>query len=241
MSVVWHEHDNAEAAAEAAAHFILSRLEDALAGHATAALALSGGSGPRPMLVCLAAAAFQWDRVHFFWVDERCVDATHPNSNFRLAQETLLGPARIAKAQIHRIAGELRPEIAAQRYADEIREFFGLEEDAQPRFDVVHLGLGPDGHTASLFPGEPLLEDRSGIAAAVYVERLNSWRVTLLPGALLAARHTLFLTTGEAKAEAVRAVMGGEYDPSHWPAQLIAHHGRHVVCFLDRAAACSAS
>ena len=237
MSVVWHEHETADAGAEAAAQFVLSRLEDALAGPGAATVALSGGSGPRAMFARLAAAPFRWDRVHFFWVDERCVPITHPDSNFRTALETLLRPARIPHAQIHRIVGELRPEAAAARYVEEIRDFFGLEDDAQPRFDVIHLGLGPDGHTASLFPGEPLLEDRAGIAAAAYVEKLNSWRVTLLPGALLAARHTVLLATGEAKREAVRAVLAGEYDPQRWPAQLIVHHGRHVVCFVDNAAA----
>lgn len=236
MSVQWHELDDAEAAAEAAAHFLLSRLENALSGRPRATVALSGGSGPKALLGRLAAARFDWAPVHFFWVDERSVPPSHADSNFRLAQECLLGPARIPKTQVHRIAGELRPELAAQRYVEEIQGFFGSEGEA-PRFDVVHLGLGPDGHTASLFPGEPLIEDRSGIAAAVYVEKLNAWRVTLLPGALLAARHTFFLTTGEEKAEAVRAVLTEEYDPQRWPAQVITHHGRNVVWFLDRAAA----
>ena len=161
----------------------------------------------------------------------------HADSNFRVADELLLTPARIPKPQIHRIAGELRPEIAARRYAEEIRKFFALEDDALPHFDVIALGLGPDGHTASLFPGEPLLDDRSGIAAPVYVEKLNTWRVTLLPGVLLAAHHTMFLTTGEEKADAVHAVLTEEYNPQKWPAQVITHHGRNVVWFLDHAAA----
>jgi len=237
MSVEWHELEDAEAVIEAAAHFVLGRLEDALAGREYATLALSGGSSPKELFRRLAAARFQWERVHFFWVDERCVPPTHDDSNFRLAQETLLSLAHISKHQIHRIAGELRPELAARRYAEEIQEFFGLEEDAQPHFDVVQLGLGPDGHTASLFPGEPLIENRSGIAAAVYVEKFNTWRVTLLPGALLAARHTFFLTTGEEKADAVHAVLTEEYNPLRWPAQVITHHGRKVVWFLDHAAA----
>src|SRR2546426_502862 len=150
-----------------------------------------------------------------------------------MAQETLLGPVRAAERQVHRIKGELRPEAAAQRYAADIRAFFGLEEGEQPSFDVLHLGLGPDGHTASLFPGESLIEDRSGIAAAVYVEKMNTWRVTLLPGALLAAQNTVFFTTGGEKADAVRAVLTEEYNPQRWPAQVITHHGRKVVWFLD--------
>ena len=89
-----------------------------------------------------------------------------------------------------------------------------------PRFDVVHRGMGPDAHTASLFPGEPLIDDREGIAAAVYVEKFHQWRVTLLPGALLAAKHTVFLVAGDDKAEAVRAVFQEEYDPKKYPAQI---------------------
>ncbi len=237
MSVQWHELPHAEAAAEAACRFLIGRLEDALAGQPQATLALSGGSAPRLLFSQMAAARFRWEGVHFFWVDERSVPPAHADSNYRLAQETFLGPARIPERQVHRIRGELRPELAAQRYARDLREFFSLEEDAQPSFDVLHLGLGPDGHTASLFPGEPLVEDRSGIAAAVYVEKLNTWRVTLLPGALLAARHTLFFTPGAEKADAVRAVLTGPYEPRRWPAQVITHHGRRVVWFLDHAAA----
>jgi 6-phosphogluconolactonase len=237
MSVEWHELGDPEAAAEAACHFVLARLQDALSGREYATLALSGGSGPKRLFERLAGAPFPWNRVHFFWVDERCVPPTHPDSNFRLAQELLLGPARIAKSQIHRIHGELRPELAARRYTDDIRAFFGLEGEDKPEFDLVHLGLGPDGHTASLFPGEPLIEDRSGIAAAVFVEKLHSWRVTLLPGVLLAARHIFFFITGAEKADALHAVLSEEYDPLRWPAQLITHHARNVACFADRAAA----
>jgi 6-phosphogluconolactonase len=106
-----------------------------------------------------------------------------------------------------------------------------------PHFDLVHRGMGPDAHTASLFPGEPLIDDRERIAAAVFVPKFNQWRVTLLPGALLAARHTVFLVAGEDKAEAVRAVFHEEYDPKKYPAQIASHHGRGVTWFLDESAA----
>lgn len=237
MSVQWHEAPDAAAAAEAAAHHVLGKLEDALAGQDVATMALSGGSSPKELFRVLAAARFRWDRVHIFWVDERSVPPDHADSNFRMAQEFLLGPARIAKNHIHRIHGELRPEVAAQRYEQEIRDFFKLEPDTLPDFDVVQLGLGPDAHTASLFPGEPLIEDRAGIAAAVYVEKFNTWRVTLLPGVLLAARHTFFLSTGAEKADAVRAVLNEPYSPQRWPAQILTHHGRNVAWFIDHAAA----
>src|SRR5207249_6007969 len=131
-------------------------------------------------------------------------------SNYRLADECLIRPAQIPHRQVHRICGEMTPKTAAARYAEEIRDFFGLGEGEFPHFDLVHRGMGPDAHTASLFPGDPLLEDREHIAAPVYVEKLKQWRVTLLPGALLAAKHTVFLVTGEDKAEAVRNVFQSE-------------------------------
>jgi 6-phosphogluconolactonase len=106
-----------------------------------------------------------------------------------------------------------------------------------PHFDMIHRGMGADAHMASLFPGEPLIDDREGIAAAVFVRHLNAWRVTLLPGVLLAAKHNVFLVTGADKAEAVRAVFHEEYDPKKYPAQMASHHGRGVSWFLDEAAA----
>ncbi len=237
MSVQWHELADPEAVAEASAHYALGRLQDALAGREFATVALSGGSGPKGLFRRLADARFPWDRVHVFWVDERAVPPTHEQSNFKLANELLLQPAHVPKTHIHRIQAELRPELAAQRYVDEIREFFAPEDDALPQFDLVHLGLGPDAHTASLFPGEPLIDDRTGIAAAVYVEKMNSWRITLLPGVLLAAHHTLVLAMGAEKSGAVRAVLNEPYNPRQWPAQVVTHHGRNVVWFLDHAAA----
>jgi 6-phosphogluconolactonase len=170
-------------------------------------------------------------------VDERCVPPTDVASNYKLADDFLIHPAHIPGRNVHRILGELTPATAAKRYAGEVRDFFGLEEGEMPRFDVVHRGMGPDAHTASLFPGEPLIDDREGIAAAVYVEKFHQWRVTLLPGALLAAKHTVFVVAGDDKAEAVRAVFQEEYDPKKYPAQIASHHGRGVTWFLDEAAA----
>src|SRR5271157_3294979 len=108
---------------------------------------------------------------------------------------------------------------------------------ASSRFDAVHRGMGPDAHSASLFPGDPLIGDRENIAAATFVEKFHQWRVTLLPGALLAASHTVFLVAGADKKEAVRAVFQDEYDPAKYPAQIASHHGRAVTWFLDSAAA----
>ena len=237
MSVRWHTLPDANAAAEACAHSIVNVLEEVLAGQESATLAISGGSPPKLLFDRLSRTRLRWDLVHLFWVDERCVPPTDEQSNFGMASEHLLRPARIPQRNTHRICGELSPPAAAARYETEIRDFFGLEEGQCPRFDVVHLGMGPDAHTASLFPGEPLIEDRDGIAAAVHVEKLRQWRVTLLPGVLLAAKHTVFLVAGADKAEAVRAVFHAEYDAKRYPAQITSHQGRGVTWFLDQAAA----
>ena len=131
----------------------------------------------------------------------------------------------------------MEPHEAADAYAQDIREFFSLKPGEIPHFDIIHRGMGPDAHTASLFPGDPHIEDRDGIAAAVYVEKKQQWRVTLLPGPLMAAKHTIFLVTGEDKAPAVKSVIDEPYDPMKYPAQMSTHHGRGVSWFLDTPAA----
>jgi 6-phosphogluconolactonase len=237
MSVRRFTAPDAPGAAEACAHHVISVLDETLAGQEFATLAVSGGSTPKLLFQKLAATRFPWDRVHLYFVDERCVPPSDPASNYKMAEENLIQPAHIPHRNLHRIAGELPPRTAAARYAEDIREHFGIEPGEMPHFDLVHRGMGPDAHTASLFPGEPLIDDRDGIAAAVFVEKMNMWRVTLLPGALLAAKHTVFLVAGEDKAEAVRAVFHEEYDPKKYPAQIASHHGRGVSWFLDEAAA----
>ena len=237
MSVRWHTLPDANAAAEACAHSIVNLLEEVLAGQDSATLAISGGSTPKLLFDILARTRFRWNLVHLFWVDERCVPPSDEQSNFGMASEHLIRPAHIPPRNTHRICGELAPAAAAARYREEIRDYFGLDEGQRPRFDVVHLGMGPDAHTASLFPGEQLIDDRDSIAAAVHSDRLKQWRVTLLPGVLLAAKHTVFLVAGADKAEAVRAVFHDEYDPKRYPAQIASHQGRGVTWFLDEAAA----
>lgn len=233
----WHTYETAEQAAEACCRRILTQLDQALAGQGTASLAVSGGSTPRLLFARMAAAQFDWQRVHLFWVDERMVPPADTESNYRLAEEHFLKPARFLHRNVHRIHGELRPDVAAENYVQEIEEFFGLSGKELPHFDVVQLGLGGDSHTASLFPGEPLIEDREKIASAVFVEKLARWRVSLLPGTLVAARHIAFLVAGADKQEALRNVMEAPYDPLRYPAQVVSHHSRHVSWFVDRAAA----
>ena len=237
MSVHWQKLSDAQAAAAAAAHHIVNILEEVLSGQDLATIAVSGGSTPKLLFPILAKTRFEWNRVHLFWVDERCVPPTDDASNFKLADDYLIRPAHIPQRHVHRVFGELQPDVAAKRYTADIREFFGLDEGEMPRFDIVHRGMGPDAHSASLFPGEPLIDDRENIAAAVYVEKFHQWRVTLLSAPLLAAKHTVFLVAGDDKAEAVRAVFQEEYDPKKYPAQIASHHAHGVTWFLDDAAA----
>jgi 6-phosphogluconolactonase len=237
MSVHRYVYPDPAKAAQACAKHILVRLEEALSGQPWASLAISGGSSPKPIFEALAAARFHWDRVQLFWVDERTVPPSDPQSNFGMAEKLLIQPAHIPLRNVHRIHGELRPDEAASRYCDEIRSVFELEPGELPHFDLIHCGIGSDGHTASLFPGEPLIEDRDGIAAAVYVEKQAQYRITLLPGVLLAAKHSVVYATGLDKAETVRAILEDPYDPYRIPAQIFSHHGRGLAWFLDEAAA----
>ncbi len=229
--------DTPQLAAEACAERVLELLQSlTLAG--TASFAVSGGSTPKLMFQSLAELSrdtLDWTRVHLFWVDERVVPPSDPDSNYKLAKDYLIDPTGIPEANVHRVPGELSPEDAAAWYNKDLAAYFG---DHPPVIDVLHCGMGPDAHTASLFPGSKLIEDRDGLAAPVYAPKLPNWRVTLLPKVLLAARHTLMLATGADKAEALKAVFDeSSYDPMARPVQLIAKEGRDVAWYLDRAAA----
>lgn len=220
----------AEAAAACATE-IVARLLEAVARDGRATLAISGGNSPKSMFQRIAVLEMPWDKIHIFWVDERAVPKEDPQSNYRMARESLIRPAGIPDENVHRIHGELEPAEAARKYAEDLRAFFG---DGIPKFDIVHRGMGADAHTASLFPGEPLIADRSGIAAPVYVQKLKQWRITLLPAPLLAAKHAVVLAAGADKAEALRAVFSETFDPLRWPAQLGA---KEALWYVDSGAA----
>jgi 6-phosphogluconolactonase len=223
-------YKDAREAAEKCAAQILQYLSES----PRSTLAISGGSSPKPMFEIFAAVQFDWSRVQLFWVDERCVPPTDAQSNFKLANDTWLTPAKFPESSIHRVQTERDPEDAAEIYADELRLVFG---EGMPQFDVIHRGMGPDAHTASLFPGEPLIDDLMGLTGAVFVEKLNSHRVTLLPGVLLAAKHTVLLVAGADKAQPLSDVLYGLHDPKKFPCQLAERDGGEVAWFLDPAAA----
>jgi 6-phosphogluconolactonase len=184
----------------------------------------------------MAKAAFDWSNVHLFWVDERCVPPTDSQSNFKLANDNLLQAAKFPASNIHRVYGELPPEEGAARYNADIQAFFGLADGQLPAFDILHRGMGPDAHTASLFPGEPLVANRTDIAAHVWVEKMKMDRVTLLPGVLFAAKTTVLQVSGDEKAAAVRQVLTEPEDYFRYPCQ-IASRDEKATWFLDRAAA----
>ena len=200
----------------------------AVAARGTFRVVLAGGSTPRGLYRLLAAPPYRdglaWDRIQCFMGDERDVPAEHPDSNYRMVHEAL---PHVEVLRFHTESGD--PRAVAAGYAASLRDV--------ERFDLVLLGLGPDGHTASLFPGSPALDERKALAAAVWVERLKAFRYTLTPAALNRADCVIFLVAGEDKAEAVREVLTGSHDPQRWPAQVIRSEGGRLVWLLDREAA----
>jgi len=226
----------AEAAAKACADRIAEIVQESLNQRGVARIALSGGSSPKLMFVDLAKHAIDWQRVWLYWVDERVVPPDHPDSNYKMAMENLILPAGIPIEHLNRIAGERYPEEAAAHYISEIRVDFKLKEGEIPKFDLIHRGMGPDSHTASLFPGDPLIEDDYEIATNTYVEKFNSHRVTLLPGVLKAARHTVILAPGGDKASALWDVLEGKSDIMAHPCQIAAKPPYPTEWFVDEPA-----
>jgi 6-phosphogluconolactonase len=199
---------------------ILQLLDAARRHRGIALLAVSGGSTPRLMFESMAQRGFDWNRVEFFWVDERMVPPTDSQSNYRMTREAMLDAIRLPAAQVHRIVGEMAPPDAAAKYIEEISGTFKLAAGELPVFDVIQRGMGPDMHTASLFPGEPLILNRTDIAAAVWVPKMKQHRVTLLPGVLELARETLCLVSGSDKTAGLRQVMNEPPDTLKRPMQI---------------------
>ncbi len=204
--------------------------------------ALSGGSTPRTFLEILANPEFsqriQWESVHLFQVDERCVPPDHLQSNYRMIHGTLLRPVPAAADNFHRMKAELEDrEAASAEYEAEIHRVLPPPEGRLPCFDLIFLGLGSDGHTASLFPGSTALAETSKWVCPNYVEKLQMHRLTLTYPVLNAASEIVFLIAGAGKAEILRQVLEGPRAPEHLPAQGIQPTEGRVSWYLDRAAA----
>jgi 6-phosphogluconolactonase len=235
MSSTWKSFATAEEAAAACSSRILESLANARTLRGRATLAVSGGSTPKLMFGHMARSGFDWSRVHVFFVDERCVGPDHAESNFNMCRVNLLDPAGVPPANVHRMKGEFKPSLAALDYAQELDAVFGA--GSLPVFDVIHRGMGADAHTASLFPGEPLIDDRTQRVGAVYVEKLDRHRITLLPAVLLAARETAVLAAGADKADPLGKVFHGPRNPRMYPSQLDTPWASWVTWYLDEPAA----
>ncbi len=222
--------------ARAAADIFVAQAQEALQANRRFTVALSGGSTPRSLYQLLADIPLAWENIHIFWGDERCVPPDHADSNYRMTAESLLSRIRIPTENIHRIAGELPPDEAALRYENELRQFFG---DA-PRFDLILLGLGDDGHTVSLFPDSPALHERTRWVVAVPHATPPpplAPRVTLTPVAINAARQIVFLVSGAGKAERLAEVLQPRPAAQPLPAQLIQPVNGDLLWLVDKPAA----
>lgn len=203
--------------------------------------ALSGGATPRILYRYLADPAFSdrvpWEKVHLFWGDERAVPPDHPDSNYRMAYETLISKVPIPPENVRRMEGERSDlEAAAKDYEELLRRFFNLSGDRPPSFDLILLGIGTDGHTASLFPGSPALGEKRRRVVAVEVEKLHSRRLTLTLPVLNRAREVLFLAAGREKAPIVKTILSGP-SPNDLPAGRVRPAGGKRRFLLDREAA----
>jgi len=236
---------SAEDLARAAAEDCLRLALEAVAARDLFSVALAGGSTPKRLYALLAGdhenffrTRFPWEKTHFFWGDERHVPPDHPDSNYRMAFETMLSKVPVSPSHLHRIEGETTDASeAAASYEQDLVQHFHLSPGAWPQFDLALLGLGPDGHTASLFPDTDVLDEAARLAAAVWVPKFQASRITLTAPLLSRASRILFLVSGKDKSEALRAVLCGEFRPHRFPAQLIRPLQGGLHWLADREAA----
>jgi 6-phosphogluconolactonase len=233
-------YDDYESMSQAAAQLFIDQAARAVREHGGVTVALSGGHTPQRTYELLAQSPLSdrhprqevpWQQVHVFWGDERCVPLDDPQSNARMTREALLDHVPIPDAQVHPIRCAHDPEQAAEDYAAELRAHLG-----ERHFDLVFLGLGENGHTASLFPGTDVLDVRDRWTGAIYVAEQEMWRVTLTAPLINEATVIAFLVAGASKAEIVHRVLEGPYEPKRLPAQLIQPTNGIVHYLLDAAA-----
>jgi 6-phosphogluconolactonase len=223
---------------KAAIDLFITSAHSAIEERGVFCVALSGGSTPKKLYAGLAEPDRQeevdWANTHLFFGDERHVPPDHPDSNFLMVKSTLLNNVSIPAENVHRVKAEMEPRIAAFSYEDELRAFFG---DEWPRFDLVLLGRGNDGHTASLFPKTAGLNDEQRWFIANPVPSQGGWRLTMTKHVINAARKVVVLVSGSSKAEMLADVLAGTYDPLHKPIQLISPTAGDMIWLLDRDAA----
>jgi len=234
---------DAEALAAAAAERFTAAAEKAAAARGRARIAISGGSTPKAAFALLADPGqpwrkrMPWEKLELFWVDERCVPPENAESNYRMTREAMLDKVPLKPEQVHRMEGELDPEAAAARYESLLRNTFRLEGAECPHFDLVALGMGPDGHTASLFPHTQALSEMGRLVTANHVVQKETWRVTLTWPVINNAASVFFLIGGADKAQVLHEVFTGPFDQERLPSQLIWPSSGILTLILDQAAA----
>jgi 6-phosphogluconolactonase len=235
IRVLESDHEVARAAANCFVDIALS----SISALGRFSVVLSGGSTPRRTYQLLASAEYRnriaWPKVHIFFGDERCVPPTDAASNYRMADEAMISHLPIPAQNVHRMAGEGDAAANASLYQSDLQTFF--DEAEWPRFDLVLLGMGDDGHTASLFPGTRALSEAEAWVVANWVEKLNAYRITFTPPAINHAANVLFLVTGPGKAKPLHQVLRGERDPQKLPAQLIQPIDGSLLWLVDKTAA----
>jgi 6-phosphogluconolactonase len=224
---------------DGSADFISKVAASAIAERGQFAIALSGGGTPKPIYARLAAQDYRdriaWKQMHIFFGDERSVPPDDPRSNYRMVREVWFDHSPIPAENIHRIHGEDDPGLEALRYEREVASFFRAA--TFPAFDLILLGMGDNGHTASLFPGTAALQEKERRVVAQYVEAMTTWRVTFTAPLINAARHVAFLAEGAGQAQMLWNVLKGPYQPDVWPSQLIQPVSGELHWLVDAAAA----
>lgn len=225
---------NKEEISRAAAEIFITKAAEKAEKRKPFSVSLSGGSTPKALFELLAtpeyAERINWRWVHLFWGDERCVPSTHHDSNYRMVEQALLKKIEIPATNVHRVRTELDPKLAAAEYRAELNLFFGQK---QPAFDLFFLGMGDDGHTASIFPGTRAVHMARKRVAEIYVKKLKAWRITMAAPVINRAKTVIFLVAGSSKAKALKEVWHGEYNPDVYPAQLLRAAEGDVVWYLD--------
>lgn len=243
LRINYYVEPDPAALARRAAQYFCEMAEEAVEAQGQARIAISGGSTPKAAFRLLAdphqpfRGRMPWNRLQLYWVDERTVPPEDPESNFRMTREAMLDHVPMRPDQVHRMEGELDPEAAAARYESELRNAFRLEGAESPRFDLISLGMGDDGHTASLFPHTQAIHEMGRLVTANQVPQKDTWRITLTWPVINHARSVFFLIAGAEKAERVREVFLGPRDPERLPSQLIWPASGILTLFLDQAAA----
>ena len=243
LQIKYYVEPDPAALANRAAQYFVEMAGEAVAGRGHARIAISGGSTPKATFKLLADPnlpwryRMPWENLDLYWVDERTVPPDNPDSNYRMTREALLDASPLKPEQIHRMEGELDPGVAAARYESELRNSFRLEGAEIPRFDLIALGMGPDGHTASLFPHTQALHEMTRLVTANHVPQQNTWRITLTWPVINHASSVFFLIAGADKAEILKDVLTGPRDPEKLPSQLIWPASGILTLILDKAAA----